>query len=100
MSRRPARRVSAAELRRIFNAGDYLGRVERNELLASVESERLAPPEAGQPPGTTSRMVRYYDLQLHTVAIVHEYMRPDGNRGGSGLPDPKRLHLDDETLYC
>ena len=28
------------------------------------------------------------------VAEVHQYVRPDGSLGGSGLPDPKRLYKD------
>lgn len=45
-------------------------------------------------------MVWYYDESLEGVALVHQYLRPDGSLGGSGKPDPKRLLLDDEILYC
>jgi hypothetical protein len=44
-------------------------------------------------------MVWYFDLQLNRVALVHEYRLPDGSIGASGLPDPKRLLLEDEILY-
>ncbi len=51
-----------------------------------------------------SRMVWYYamtgDGSLRKVALVHEYRRPDGSLGGSGLPDPKRLIVGDEILFC
>ena len=97
---RSVRRVTGAELRRAFNEGRYYERVLRNELIASVESERPARPEASQPPGTVSQMVWYFDQDLNRVALVHQYVRPDGSLGGSGLPDPKRLLLADEILYC
>ena len=100
MTNLPARRVAPSELRRIFNDGDYVGRAERNELLTSVESSRPARAAASQEPGTLSQMVRYFDTSLRPVAIVHQYRKPDGTLGGSGLPDPKRLWLDGEILYC
>jgi hypothetical protein len=93
--------VPEDELRRIFNDGDYYGRACRNELLTSVEAERPAPPSAGQPPGTMSRVVVYYDLpSLRRVALVHEYRLPDGTLGASGRPDPKRILLEGEILIC
>lgn len=97
---RPVRRVTPAELRECFNAGRYHERVGANELIAAVETERLARPEANQQPGTVSQMVWYYDASLRRVALVHQYLRRDGTLGGSGRPDPKRLILDDEILFC
>lgn len=98
--RRPTRKVSAAELRRLFNEGRYHERAQANQLLISVESEREARDSAGQPPGTLSQMVWYFDPStLDRVALVHQYRRPDGSIGGSGRPDPKRLLLQDEILF-
>ncbi len=97
--RRPVRRVTKAEIRRLFNDGDYYGRMQRNEILATVESDRLAPSQAGQPAGTRSQTLWYFDAQtLERLAFVHQYVLPDGSIGGSGRPDPKRLLLDDEIL--
>lgn len=96
---RPVREVSKAELQRIFNEGRYLERLQANELLASVERSSLAPRGRGQPPGTMSQMVWYFDLQLNRVALVHQYRCPDGTIGASGKPDPKRILLDGEILY-
>lgn len=45
-------------------------------------------------------MVWYLSLDGHKLAIVHQYLLPDGTIGGSGRPDPKRMILDDETIYC
>jgi hypothetical protein len=97
---RPVRRVTPQELRNLFNSRGYYERVIRNELTAALESERPARTEANQPPGTLSQMVWYYDKSLRRVALVHQYLRPDGSLGGSGRPDPKRLLLDDEILFC
>jgi hypothetical protein len=32
------------------------------------------------------------------MAIVHQYLRPDGTLGASGLPDPKWLRDGDRIL--
>jgi len=97
---RPVRRVTPAELRELFNAGRYHERVVANEMIATVESERPARPEANEPAGTISQMVWYHDASLRRVALIHQYLRRDGTLGGSGRPDPKRLLLDDEILFC
>jgi len=98
--KRPTRRVDPTELRRIFNDGQYYDRVVRNEWTERIESERPARPEAGQVAGTMSRMVWYFDESGSSIALVHEYRAPDGSLGGSGRPDPKRISLDNEILYC
>lgn len=84
----------------MFNEGRYHDRVTDGELLAVVESERPARLGSGQPPGTVSQMVWYFDSSLTRVALVHQYVRPDGTLGGSGRPDPKRLLLENEILFC
>jgi hypothetical protein len=44
-----------------------------------------------------SQTVEYYDGD-NRVALVHQYLRPDGTIGASGRPDPKAL-LEDGILY-
>lgn len=40
-------------------------------------------------------MIRYRDRTGKTVAMVHQYLRPDGTLGGRGRrPDPKYLLRD------
>lgn len=92
--------MTPTELRERFNAGRYYERAVANELLATIESERPARPEANQPAGTLSQMVWYYDGTGQRVALVHQYLRRDGSLGASGRPDPKRLLLEDEILFC
>lgn len=52
-----------------------------------------------EPPGTQSQIVYYYNDKNQPVAIVHQYLRPDGTIGASGLPDPKRVFLSDRIIY-
>jgi len=43
-------------------------------------------------------MVAYLDAGGQRIALVHQYLRPDGTIGGSGRPDPKEL-LEDGIIY-
>lgn len=93
-------RVSAVELCEIFNSGGYLERVGRCEYSVVVLEERHpSPPMANEPVCTWSRMLSYRErVTDEEVARVHQYDRPDGTIGLSGLPDPKRV-LRDGILY-
>lgn len=85
--------VSAAELRRMFNEQDFWGRAERGELMQSLMADsHPSSPRANLPICTRSQMVAYFDKGVK-VALVHQYLRPDGTLGASGRPDPKRLLL-------
>lgn len=67
-----------------------------------IESSGTPSPKAGQPPGTRSQLVSYWESvggSLTKVAVVHRYLRPDGTLGGSGLPDPKAV-LHQGVLYA
>jgi len=33
------------------------------------------------------------------IAIVHQYLLPNGTLGGSGRPDPKRVTVGDEEWF-
>jgi hypothetical protein len=94
------RRVSAAQLRQMFNDDRLYERVQSGELQERVLKERHPSlRRAGEPWCTRSQIVGYYDAQLRKVALVHQYMRPDGRLGASGRPDPKRIFKDGE-LYA
>jgi hypothetical protein len=41
----------------------------------------------------------YWNQEREPVALVHQYVRPDGSIGGSGLPDPKRVVIGG-TVYA
>jgi hypothetical protein len=57
-----------------------------------------ATPPQGEPPNTKSQIIYYYDHENNPVAIVHQYLRPNGTIGASGLPDPKRLFIDGKII--
>lgn len=96
--------VSKAEIGQHFNAMRLHQKAATGELTAIVRDEYLAPRTAGQPAGTVSQMVIYYENlpggSLRPVALVHQYLRPDGTIGGSGRPDPKWLRLPDHTIVA
>ncbi|MBI2907275.1 MAG: hypothetical protein HYX92_06425 [Chloroflexi bacterium] len=43
-------------------------------------------------------MLLYWTPDGAPVALVHQYVRPDGAIGGSGRPDPKRIVVGREVL--
>lgn len=44
-------------------------------------------------------MVEYFAVDGRMMALVHQYLRPDGSIGGSGRPDPKRVRVGDEEWF-
>lgn len=96
----PVRRVEPSEIRERFNKLDLLERIIRGELKSILLVDRPVQPEVGLPEGTRSQMVWYLGPDGQELALVHQYLLPDGTIGGSGRPDPKRLILDDEIIYC
>ena len=86
------RRVSEHELRRRFNEGRFWQRVQAGHLQARVLKGKPCRLATG-PTGTLSQIVADHDGS-QKIALVHQYLRPDGTLGDSGRPDPKEL-LDD-----
>ena len=91
--------MSKEELRRRFNEGRYWERAQNGELLEKVEEEGSPSPRVPLPPGTLSQTIAYWDREGRRIAVVHQYLRPDGSLGASGRPDPKCL-LEGGTLYA
>ncbi len=91
--------IPARQLRRMFNDGDYWGRAQRGELIIVAIKDRAPSPPLSlsfEPPGTRSQTLMYRDPQTGgLVAIVHQYLRPDGTLGAGGRPDPKQLIIED-----
>ena len=100
----PDHYVSKAEIRQHFNSMRLHQKAATGELVSIVRDEYLAPRAAHQPAGTVAQLVLYYERQpegkLRSVALVHQYLRPDGRIGGSGRPDPKWLRLSDGTIIA
>jgi hypothetical protein len=97
--KRPVHWVSKYIIRQHFNNGQFLKRVKSGELVIYVKkSSHPSQPPKGEPICTYSQIVYYYTLTGDPIAVVHQYLRPDGSLGASGLPDPKRLFLEDRIL--
>lgn len=86
-------RVVASELRRLFNEGRYYERVLSGELVQRIRRDNLAKETPYLPVGSRSQAVGYYDPDGQPVAVVHQYLLPDGSLGASGRPDPKMLRV-------
>jgi len=99
VAKRPRIRVSAQELRQLFNSERFWERAKNSLLLEKLDSEgHPSPRDSGEPPCTRSQIIAYLDSSGHRVAVVHQYLRKDGTLGGSGRPDPKKL-FHDGKLY-
>ena len=86
----PPLRVSPEEIRRLFNENSYWERARKGEFTTVLlRGHHRSPP--GEPFCTHSQMISYRDQSGREVALVHQYLRPDGSLGASGQPDPKRL---------
>ena len=86
-------------MRQFFNQANLWEKLRTGELRAVVKEERHpALVQAREPYCTRSQMLSYLDDNGNEVARVHQYLRPDGQIGASGKPDPKRLLLNG-TLY-
>jgi hypothetical protein len=90
--------VTQQRMRELFNAGQYWTRARNGEFSLDYIYNKPAPPQAGQSPGTRSQIIAYLNSNGEQIALVHQYLRPDGTLGGSGRPDPKLL-LQGEILY-
>jgi hypothetical protein len=82
--------VDAQTARQRFNALDYYGEMRRGALTPLVRRDGLANPSLGLPPGTRTQIVWYMRGQVR-IAVVHQFLLPNGTIGASGLPDPKWL---------
>ena len=67
-------------------------------MIVKRDSVCRRPPQ-GEPYGLRSQIVYYVDQNDETIAVVHQYARPDGSLAGSGRPDPKHLRLGNRRLH-
>jgi len=71
--------------------------LEKRARAGTPYKDDLGPPR--EPPGTRSQSVPYYLMGVK-IAVCHQYLRPDGSLGASGLPDPKLVEYQGHVLYC
>ncbi len=91
--------VSADIIRQKFNENHLYEKTLTGEIHKIVKrNSHCEPPPKGEPFCTHSQIVYYYDKSNNPLAIVHQYLRPDGKLGASGLPDPKKLIMEDKIL--
>ena len=57
------------------------------------------PGPSHEPAGTRSQVVPYF-IKGVKIALCHQYLRPDGTVGASGLPDPKLAQYRGQVLFC
>lgn len=97
----PPQRISQQEMRHRFNAGGYWQRVLDEEWVGMVYDSHAPGPNAPKDlqEGSQSQEVHYFDRSLQRMAIVHQYLQPDGTLGASGKPDPKWMRDEDGTIY-
>jgi hypothetical protein len=96
----PRRKVDETEIRRQFNERRLWERAQAGQLTQHLRKERHPnPPPATEALCTRSQIVRYVDCHSRTVALVHQYLRQNGEVGASGRPDPKMLLDGSEVLY-
>ncbi len=65
-----------------------------------LRDAHLTQEERGNHLCTQRQMIRYLDPQGNPVVEVFQYLRADGTLGASGMPDPKRLWLNNEILIA
>ncbi|MBM4438323.1 MAG: hypothetical protein FJ029_14115 [Actinobacteria bacterium] len=101
MSIPPKRRVSARELRDLFNASGLTERAEDGTVSVILRADRHpSPPRGDHPVCTRSQSLEYVDANGTRLAVAHRYLRPDGTLGGSGRPDPKAVLVGGELLIA
>ena len=86
-------------LRNHFNTTDLAGQVERGELIEGLWKDRHLQRPRNEPTCTRSQMLIYWTERREPIALVHQYVRPDGSLGASGRPDPKVVVVGD-TVYA
>ena len=90
--------LSRQRIRALFNDGKYWTRARNGEFTLKYIYNKPASAKAEQPRGTKSQIIAYINSNGEQIALVHQYLKPDGTLGGSGKPDPKEL-LQGEVLY-
>jgi hypothetical protein len=65
-----------------------------------ITKSKPASPKSNQVPGTLSQFIKFFGENGSPVLMVHQFLRPDGTIGASGLPDPKMMLKDGIEYFC
>ena len=96
---RPIEWVTEDIIREIFNESQLYENTMTGKVVTTIRrNKHREPPPEGEPLCTRSQILSYSLPDGELLAVVHQYLRPDGTIGGSGLPDPKRLYLADKIF--
>jgi hypothetical protein len=68
------------------------------EFCAHMKQTHPSRTKANEPFCTWTQEVFYIDQNNDEIARVHQYLRPDGTLGASGLPDPKEI-VENGVMY-
>jgi hypothetical protein len=88
---------SKSSIRDKFNQCQFYERLSDGELSATIFKSRHQKPES-EPYCTHSQILVYWDSSQQPVAMVHQYLRPDGTIGASGKPDPKWIIIENKVI--
>ncbi len=89
--------MSQQEMNATFNEQKWSERLEKCKEV--VDKEKPTSIYSTFPMGTTFRRKRYYDGQKVLVAVLLEYVKPDGTLAASGKPLAKMLLVDGIMYY-
>lgn len=96
---RPVEKVAPIIIRQLFNDAEFYEKINTGEIYTyTSENSHLEDPKPPDPYCTHSQILYYYSEEPRLVAVVHQYLKPDGTLGQSGLPDPQRIFLPDRIL--
>jgi hypothetical protein len=88
-------KVTKQELRDTWNDPQFQASLLMRTQQRVDVAEGLAPPQAGQEPGTMSHVYDFYNNDAHELlGTFHVYRRQDGTIGASGMLDPIFLLVD------
>jgi hypothetical protein len=84
--------VTEDELRELFARKRILERLAAGEITQEIIRDgHPSPPRANEPVCTKSQIIEYSNADGQKIAKAHRYVRPDGEIGASGMPDPKEI---------
>jgi hypothetical protein len=96
------RKVTKWQLREIWNDPQFQRVMNLRCTESAFSTDRLAPPEAEQEPGTLSQVYDLFDNSQGEHLLLgtfHRYRKPDGTLGASGMADPIYLLVDGIPHY-